>query len=145
MKQKYPKITKFIPRNPEKYVGKYPIVCRSSWERNFAQWLDCQKQILEWSSEGITIAYFDPVYKRMRRYFPDFYMKTKKGKFIIEVKPYKETIPPRKSKKKSRKTIITEHNTYKRNQAKFEAAEKFAADYGMKFKIYTEKELYRKK
>jgi hypothetical protein len=144
MKRRYPKKTKFVPQNPGKYVGKYPIVCRSSWERNFAQWLDCQKQVLEWSSEGIIITYFDPVFGKMRRYFPDFYMKTKAGKFIIEIKPYKETIPPRKSKKKSRKTVITEQNTYKRNQAKFEAAERFAENIGMTFKIYTERELYKK-
>ena len=34
----------FMPRFASKYVGKYPIVVRSSWERMMCQWLDCNNE-----------------------------------------------------------------------------------------------------
>lgn len=132
----------FTPKFPEKYKGKYPIIIRSEWERLFAQYLDRNNSVIEWSSESIVIPYQDPINGRKRRYYPDFFFKTDKDKFLIEIKPHKEIIPPKKSKKKSKKTMIYETKTYRINYAKFNAASDFCKKMGYKFKIITEKELF---
>ena len=139
----------FVPRSPKKYKGRYPIVVRSSWERSMCQWLDRNPHVVEWSSESIFIHYFDPVRNKKRRYFPDFYilMKDKNDKlsqFIVEVKPYKETIPPSNRGKKSKKTKVYETKTYTTNQAKFDAARQWCDKMGMEFVILTEKQLFGK-
>ena len=137
----------FVPKQPLKYVGKYPIVMRSSWERRMSQWLDSNPSVLEWSSESIFIHYFDPVTKKNRRYFPDFYVmfKNKDGvlqKYIVEVKPFKETIPPTNRGKKSKKTKIYEAKTYSTNMAKWDAATGWCRKMGMSFITITEKDLF---
>ena len=134
----------FIPRFPEKYKGRYPIVVRSSWERLFCQWLDSNEGILEWSSEGICIPYYDPVQMKKRRYYPDFWIKTNRGKFLVEVKPYKEIKPPSKRGNKTTKTKIHQEATYITNIAKWKAAEQYCKKMNLQWKILTEKELFKK-
>jgi hypothetical protein len=135
----------YIPRNPTKYVGKYPLIMRSSWERVLAQWLDMNPKIVAWSSESIVIKYFNPVKNRVARYYPDFFVQLENGKqIIIEVKPYKETHPPYKKGKKSKKTLLYESNTWSVNQAKWKAAVKWCSKMSMEFKIMTEKEIFGK-
>ena len=60
---------------------------------------------------------------------------------VIEVKPMRETLEPKATKGKSRKTMINESMTYVKNQAKWKAAKEFCADRKLEFKIMTEKEL----
>jgi hypothetical protein len=135
----------FIPKNPKKYIGKYPIIVRSSWERTFCQWLDNNEGVVAWASESIVIPYFDPVKGKKRRYYPDFYLKTKNGDdFIVEIKPYKETKPPTKRGKKSTKTMLYEEKTWLTNKAKWDAAINWCERMGMKFQIHTEKSLFGK-
>lgn len=140
--------SQFVPKFPGKYIGSYPIICRSQWERQMCQWLDCNEGVVKWSSENITIHYYDPVQMKKRRYYPDFYarMKTKSGyeEYVIEVKPHKETKPPSKRGKKSVKTKLYQEATYLTNQAKFRAAEQWCRKMGYKFKVLTEKQLFRK-
>jgi len=147
MKWKKSKHGQFIPKFPEKYVGRYPILPRSSWEYSFMQWLDMNSSIIEWSSESVTIQYYDPVYKKRRRYYPDFYMLVNKGnkeqQFIVEIKPHKEIVPPRRGRK-STSTRIYEQKTYETNTAKWNAAEVWCRKMGMRFMILTEKELFNK-
>ena len=140
----------FIPNNVEKYVGQYPIVCRSSWEYRYCQWLDVNKAVLEWSSEGHCIRYLDPFKQnRSRRYFPDYYVCIWTGegkkKFLVEIKPEKDLKPPPKNSKKSPKTLQIIEHTYIVNQAKFRAAEEYCKKMGYEFKILTEKQLFRDK
>lgn len=142
------KCSEYIPKKPNKYKGRYPIVVRSSWERLFCQWLDANESVLEWSSEMHTIRYYDPIQKKRRRYFPDFWMRvnTTEGikEYLIEVKPYKETQPPKPSNRKSHRTRLTEEATYVTNMAKFEAAEKYCKKMGLIWRVMTEKELFGK-
>ena len=138
----------FSPRYLEKYVGKYPIICRSSWEYRFCQWLDANPAVLEWSSEGHCIKYRDPFNaKKTRRYFPDYYvcLNTDMGKkrFLVEVKPEKDLKMPDRNSNKSKKTILTQETTYIVNKAKFEAAQIYCNKMGFEFKVITEKELFR--
>jgi hypothetical protein len=138
----------YIPNNTEKYCGQYPIICRSSWEYKMCQWLDYNKSVLEWSSEGHRIRYVDPTsgYNKVRIYYPDFYAMFKnRKKFIIEVKPEKDTRLPKKKGGKSQKTMLMREHTYFVNQAKFKAAEQYCKKLGMEFVIITEKDLFRGK
>lgn len=139
--------TRYKPENPKKYKGDPDnIVCRSLWERKFAKYADTNEKVLEWASEEISIKYFDPTTKKVRRYFPDFYLKyiDKQGKIrkvIIEIKPFRETQEPIRKKGKSNKTLIHETLTYVKNQAKWKAAEEFCRDNLFEFRVMTEKEL----
>ena len=113
----------FKPSNPKKYKGdRYNIIYRSLWERKFMKYCDNTDNILEWSSEEFFIPYKDPTVKKVRRYFPDFFIKYKDKngtirRSVIEVKPMRETIEPKVTKGKSKKTMLTEQINYVRNQA----------------------------
>ncbi len=148
-RQKGKKLEKFVPFNVGKYKGKYPIIIRSSWERMMCQWLDSNTDVTEWSSESHIIYYYDPVQMKNRRYYPDFFAKIlnknrQSVRYIIEVKPHKETIAPRVTKKQSTKTKLHNESTYLTNQAKFEAAGEYCKKMGYQFKILTEKEIFGK-
>ena len=137
---------KYYPSIPRKYKGDPTnIVYRSLWERKFMVYCDKNQNILEWASEEIAIPYRSPIDNRVHRYFPDFYMKVKEtnGKiknYVIEVKPAKQTIPPKKPKRQT-KGYIREAYEYARNQAKWKMAKEFCADRQWEFKVVTEKEL----
>lgn len=137
---------RFHPRNPKKYMGDINnIIYRSSWELRFLQWCDRNDNILEYGSEEFFIPYYDPTTQKVRRYFPDAYVKVKdtKGnikKYVIEIKPERQTRPPVVGKKKT-KTLINEAITYEKNIAKWKAAKEWCLDRGLEFKIITEREL----
>jgi len=138
----------FVPRNPHKYIGKGPIIIRSGYERTFSQWCDSNPGIIAWSSETVEIPYYDPVKRKNRRYYPDYIIKTigkdrKEMTYIVEIKPYKETLRPVLSRNKSEKTRLYEAATYATNVAKWKAADMFCKVHGWQFKILTEKELYK--
>ncbi len=136
----------YIPHNTEKYVGSYPIVCRSSWEYRMCEWLDYNDKVLSWSSEGHRIPYVDPFSGKRRRYYPDFYaMFRDRKKYIIEVKPEKHLRMPNKKGKKSQKTMLMREHTYMINQAKFKAAKQYCKKLGFEFVVLTEKDLFRGK
>jgi hypothetical protein len=61
-------------------------------------------------------------------------------KYIIEIKPLRQTQPPVPGKKK-KQTLITEALTYEKNIAKWKAAEEWCADRMLEFKILTEHDL----
>ena len=137
---------RFNPRNPEKYKGDYRnIIYRSSWEVEFMRYCDRNPSILEWGSEEFFIPYYDPTTKKVRRYFPDFFMKVKESngdikRYVIEIKPKRQTRPPVPGKKKA-KTLINEAITYEKNIAKWKAAEEWCKDRLIEFKIITEDDL----
>ena len=137
---------KYYPSYPNKYKGDPTnIIYRSLWERKFMVYCDKNDNILEWASEEISIPYRSPIDNRVHRYFPDFYMKVKErgGKvkrYVIEVKPAKQTKPPVKPKRQT-KGYIREAYEYAKNQAKWKMAREFCADRQWEFKVVTEKEL----
>lgn len=132
---------KYVPIHPEKYAGDPSnIIMRSSWETKFAIWCDKNPQILKWSSEETVIPYISPVDGRLHRYFIDFKIKTVNNKtYLVEIKPMKQTQPPQGSRKT--KKLLAEMQTYLVNQAKWDAAQKWAADRNYEFKVLTEYEL----
>lgn len=137
---------KYYPLNKEKYIGKRWPVVRSSWERSLCKYLDSNESIVAWASESIGIPY---MYRgKQRRYFPDFFVKTKDKwgnitRHIIEVKPSKECKPPQKKGKKKYQTLLTEKETWSKNQAKWKAAQDYCRKRDYKFLILTEKDLFR--
>lgn len=137
---------KFKPTNPEKYKGdSNNIIYRSSWERKFLQYCDTNKNIVEYSSEEIALPYRSPIDQRIHRYFPDFYIKVKEStgqikKYLIEIKPKKQTIEPQVKTKRT-KGYIYEVVEYAKNQAKWKAAKEFCEDRQWVFKILTEDDL----
>ena len=68
----------YRPSYPKKYKGdQRNIIYRSLWERKFMNYCDLNENILEWASEEFFIPYHDPTTNRVRRYFPDFFIKYK--------------------------------------------------------------------
>lgn len=132
---------KYKPKNPAKYKGDPSnVVFRSMWERYCFVWLDDNPTIVSWSSEETVIPYFYEVDKRYHRYFIDLkFTTTANETFIVEIKPHKETEPPKRPDKTKR--YLNEAMTFVKNQNKWKAAENFAKDNGWKFMIWTEKEL----
>lgn len=135
----------FRPRNPKKFLGKSAIF-RSSFERKFFLWADSNPNVLEWSSESVIIPYLSPLDNRIHRYYIDAYITLKEGdnikKYLIEIKPYKQTQPPKPSKRKKPQTVIYEQTQWAMNQAKWEYARKYAKTKGMEFIVITEKDLF---
>ena len=106
---------------------------------------DKNNKILEWGSEEIALPYISPQDNRIHRYFPDFYIKVQENtgkikRYLIEVKPLKQTTKPKKPKRQT-KSYIREAFEYARNQAKWKAAREYCADRMWEFKVITEKEL----
>ena len=136
---------KYQPRFPSKYKGNpTKIIYRSLWERKFMQYCDFSNNILEWASEEISIPYRSPIDRRIHKYFPDFYIKVQESngkikKYLIEIKPKRQTQPP--VKKSSKKAYIYEAHEYAKNQAKWKMAKEFCKDRLWEFKVMTEKEL----
>jgi len=135
----------YKPVNPEKYRGNPTrVIYRSLWERKFMVFCDNNPSIIEWGSEEIIIPYRAPDGK-VRRYFPDFYIKVREKtgkitKYIIEIKPKKQTQPPNDKNKRStayRDAVLT----FAKNQAKWSAAREYCEDRQMNFLILTEDHL----
>ena len=137
---------KYYPSFPRKYKGDPTnIIYRSLWERKFMVYCDKNTKILEWGSEEIALPYISPHDSRVHRYFPDFYIKVQENtgkikRYLIEVKPLKQTTKPTKPKRQT-KGYIREAFEYARNQAKWKAAREYCADRMWEFKVITEKEL----
>ena len=137
---------KYYPSFPRKYKGDPTnIIYRSLWERKFMVYCDRNSKILEWGSEEIALPYISPHDNRVHRYFPDFYIKVQENtgkvkRYLIEVKPLKQTTKPKRPKRQT-KGYIREAFGYARNQAKWKAAREYCADRMWEFKVITEKEL----
>jgi hypothetical protein len=135
----------YTPLNKEKYRGSFPIIFRSSLELRFMRWVDQNPNIVTWGSESVIIPYQNPLTGRISRYFTDFNitMRDKNGelkKFLIEIKPFSQTLPPVQKNKKT-KSLIYQQAEYVKNQAKWQAAEAFCASHNSTFVILTEKHL----
>lgn len=137
---------RFIPKNPQKYVGDVNnIIYRSGWENKVMIWLDTNPSVIQWGSEECCLPYVGPG-GTTHRYFPDFLIKVKNKsgdivKYMIEVKPKAQTKPPVKPKKIT-KRYLESVETYAKNLAKWEAAVKYCDKYDMEFKILTEDHIF---
>jgi len=129
-------------KNIKKYQGDPDkVVYRSSWEKACFQWCDSNPDVTKWSSEEVVVPYKWDIDKRMHRYFVDLKVTFANGKTIlVEIKPEKETAPPKRPDKSKR--YIGEAMTYVKNMNKWEAANSFAKDRGWEFQVWTEETIY---
>jgi TnsA endonuclease N terminal len=135
----------FTPRNPHKYVGD-PTKIRymSSYELETHKFFDGNEHVLRWSSEEIAIPYIKPTDNRVHKYYPDYWVEyvNKDGEVvqeIIEVKPASQTRAPRANSKHK----LYEQLTLAVNIAKWQAAQAFCNAKGIKFRIITEKSIFK--
>lgn len=135
----------FIPKNPEKYVGDInKIRVMSSYELEVHEFLDNNVNVIRWSSETIAIPYIKPTDGRLHKYLPDYYVEFRNSagdiiRELWEVKPKSQTRAPRKNHKHA----LYEQLTYAINMAKWEAAVAFCAQRGIKFRILTERSIFK--
>lgn len=143
----------YVPKNPQKYAGNpAEIIYRSSWEFKFMEFCDNNDSVIEWGSESVAIAYFNPLVKKPAKYWIDCYMKTKnrdgsETKWLIEVKPNKyleKPVAPEKLTEKGVLSYARHAKAYLINSAKFEAAQDYARTHNMKFGIITENFLFNR-
>lgn len=144
----------FAPVNTDKYIGDiHNIIYRSSWEYRFCMYCDTNDSITKWSSEPISIDYYNPLDKKEHKYNVDFYIKVVKDdgqeqEWLIEIKPEKQktkplyegsmTLQKLKSYNRNMQIWIT-------NQAKFKAAKIWSEKRGFKFGVIDENFLFKSK
>lgn len=136
---------------PDKYIGNINwIIFRSSWEYKFCRWLDLTKEVKKWGSEIIYIPYYDDRGKE-HKYYPDFYLEIEKMdmefKWLVEIKPKKQTEPPKKPLNETKKSINNYKKaieTYKINVLKWKAAIQYCEIRGIEFKLLTEDVIFSK-
>jgi len=132
---------KFTLKNPDKYVGNKTPTYRSSWEFAFMKFCDEHPNVNKWASEAIRIPYRNPLSGKQTIYVPDFFIaysdaKGKQRVELIEVKPENQTIKEKlgRSKHNQAHWIV--------NQAKWEAANAYCKQKGIKFRIVTEQDIF---
>lgn len=145
----YPKPKLCSIKNHNKYLGDpYNIISRSSWETKVIKWMDTNENVIEWNSEEVIVMYLSPVDGKYHRYFVDFFAKIKNSKgeiksYLIEVKPYEQTLEP-EVKKRITKNYINEVCTWGINSAKWKSAKEYCRKRGWEFLVLTEKEMFGK-
>ena len=131
---------RFTPKNPDKYIGTYPIRYRSSWELVFMNKCDTHPNIKQWASESIKIPYRNPLTKKHTIYVPDFLVSyvDKTGKphvEVIEIKPVRQSMMEKARGARARAVVAI-------NTAKWEAAGKWCKKNGMTFRVMTEADMF---
>jgi len=140
------KKTKYVPTNIKKYVGSFPIICRSSWETKMAKYLDLNPNVLAWASEPFAIPYKMPD-GSIHNYYPDYYIKMKVStgeikELVVEVKPSRETKKPRNNREKKVSTKLYESQMYIKNQQKWAYAKEYCKPRKYEFVILTERDIF---
>lgn len=132
---------KFVPKNPQKYIGLKTPTYRSSWEWQFMRFCDTNTAIQQWACEAIKIPYRNPLTNKNSIYVPDFFIqyvdaKNRMNVELIEIKPQNQAFLEDVGKSKVRQAQFIQ------NQAKWSAANAWCRQQGIKFRIITENELF---
>jgi TnsA endonuclease N terminal len=128
-------------KNPEKYVGIKLPYCRSSWETTFCMFCDNNPSIQQWASEPVKIPYRDPLTGKPTVYVPDFLISyidknMKKHAELIEIKPANQMLIEKVGKNPYNQA------QYVKNMAKWAAANKWAQQQGLKFRVINEMDIF---
>jgi len=132
---------RFEMKNPAKYVGKKTPLARSSWEFIFMRMLDEHEGVQNWASESIQIPYRDPLTGKQTIYVPDFFVvyvdkDKKKHAEVVEVKPSNHTQLEKVGKSRYNQ------EQYVKNMAKWEAANRWCKQQGVRFRVVSEDEIF---
>ena len=131
----------FVPKNPQKYVGKHKPRYRSGWEMTFMTFCDSNKNVIYWASESMSIPYRNPLTGKPSMYIPDFFVvyENKFGKQVaelVEIKPKKQSlIESRKASARDRAAVAVNH-------AKWAAAMAYCKQANLTFRVITEDDLF---
>jgi hypothetical protein len=134
---------RFEMKHPEKYVGTKQPLARSSWEFVFMRMLDEHQGVEKWASESVQIPYRDPLTGRYTIYVPDFFIvyndkNGSKHAEVVEVKPTNHMI-----KEKLGNSRYNQEQ-YIKNMAKWEAANKWCKQQGIRFRVVSEDDIFHK-
>jgi hypothetical protein len=99
-------------------------------------WLDRNDSILAWASEEVVVPYV--FQDKVRRYFVDFWIRTDKETLLVEVKPKRECLAPKRGRGRPMRLVESENVTFLKNQAKWKAAEQYAKSQGWRFWVWDE-------
>ena len=132
---------RFEVKNPDKYVGKKTPLARSSWEFVMMKMLDEHDGVESWASESIQIPYREPITGRYTSYLPDVFIvyvdrNGKKHAELIEVKPLSQT------KLENVGKSLYNQQQYIKNMAKWEAANAWCKQQGVRFRIINEGDIF---
>ena len=111
------------------------IIYRSGLEYNFIKWCESSPRVLRWASEPICIEYVSRLDNKKHRYYPDFLIECNNNiRYIVEIKPYAQTIKPNVT------SSDYDKNNWIKNTDKWKYAIEFAKNHSnTKFIIITEK------
>lgn len=134
--------SKFNMKNPAKYAGTRTPICRSSWEFVMMRTFDEHPGVQTWASESIQIPYRDPLSGRYTIYVPDFFVvyidkDSKKHAEVIEVKPSNQTLREKVGNNRYNQ------EQYIKNMAKWEAANNWCKQKGIKFRVINESDIFQ--
>jgi hypothetical protein len=101
---------------------------------------------LKWGSENVIVPYVSKIDGKWHKYYVDNYVEILEGttvaKYLIEIKPYKQTLKPESKQGKKKSSLLYEQTQWIINhEGKWPAAMQFCKNRGWKFLILTEKEL----
>lgn len=153
----------YLLQHPEKYKGTKKPIYKSSFEHRVFYWCDMNLNVVEWEYEPIYIEYLfelddnakqyekDLVDGKVHKYYPDVIAKIKLQNgtietFILEIKPYSQTVRPTEPKKKTKKSMNKFNNAlqeFLKNSKKWEYADIYAKKNGMKFTLLTERHIFK--
>jgi hypothetical protein len=132
---------KYIPKNPQKYVGKHTPTYRSGWEFTFCNFCDLNESIIYWASEAIAIPYIHPLTGKRSTYIPDFFV-VYNNKFgqqiaeVVEIKPKKQSLIESKVASARDRAVVAV------NHAKWDSASKWCKTKGYTFRVITEENIF---
>lgn len=131
----------YIVKNKEKYVGRKSPFYRSSWECTFMMFCDNNPSVIQWASEPFMVPYRNPFTGKNTIYVPDFMImyvdrNGQKHAEVIEVKPTKEIAMENARSVRDRAAVAL-------NMAKWAAANEFCKNYGMRFRVVTEQDIFQ--
>lgn len=131
----------YSPINPDKYVGKYPIQWRSTWELTICRMCDTHPSIMQWASESLKIPYFNPLTQRQTVYVPDFMVefedkKNNRRVEVWEIKPKKESILTEAKSDRDKAALAV-------NSMKWKAAQEWCNARGAVFRVINEDSIFR--
>ena len=148
-------------KNPEKYKGSKTPLYKSSFEERVFYWCDENTNVLEWTYEPFPVEYIFETSKnapdhekalcdgKSHRYYPDLVAKIKTNDgpkmYLLEIKPYSQTVKPTEPKKKTKKalkTFLTALQEFLKNAKKWEAARIYARQRDMEFVVLTERDIF---
>src|SRR5277367_1037088 len=133
---------RYMVQNPSRYAGDPgSVVARSKWELMYMQALDTSPMVRKWVSEprNLGISYISPLDKKVHQYWPDFLVQYVDGNVeILEIKPLKQSVTESATTNYDKIELL-------KNVAKWAAADRFARAIGGRFRVITERTLFKKR